>query len=135
MLNDADAIDMVAAFKAACDLAHASIAPVTASLAPDDANAFKQLVGAFMGNAYLCVMRPLAEKFSAARVPDYDATAIPAPASIAAAFLSRAGAEITRYRPLVAQCEADGTLRAGAMHDIEQAHKALAAYFSGTANG
>jgi hypothetical protein len=134
MLTEADAIDLVAAFKAACDLAHASIAPVTASLAPDDANAYKRMVGAFMGNAYLCLMRPLAEKFATARVPDYDATAIPAPAGIAAAFLARAGAAITRYRPLIAQCEADGTLRAGAMHDIEQAHDALAAYFSGAAD-
>jgi hypothetical protein len=134
MLNEADAIDIVAAFKAACDLSHASIVPVTASLAPDDANAYKHLVGAFMGNVYLYVMRPLAEKFSAARIPDYDATAIPAPAGIAAAFLARAGAAITRYRPLIAQCEADGTFRAGAMHDIEQARDALAAHFSGAAN-
>lgn len=134
MLKEADAIDIVAAFKAACDLSHASIAPVTASLAPDAATAYKRLVGSFMGNVYLCVMRPLAEKFSAARVPDYDATVIPAPAGIATAFLEQAGDAITRHRNLIEQCEADGTLRPGAMRDVEQARDALAAYFSGAAN-
>jgi hypothetical protein len=133
MLTEAEAIDIVASFKAACDLSHASIAPVTASLPPDAANAYKRLVGSFMGNAYLCVMRPLAEKFSGARVPDYDATLIPASGVIAAAFLSKAGAAITRYRYLIEQGEADGTLRPGAMHDIEQARDALAAHFSGAA--
>ncbi len=134
MLTEADAIEIVASFKRACDLSHASIVPMTALLAPADAEAYKRLVGSFMGNAYLCVMRPLAEKFAGARVPDYDATVIPAPAGIAAAFLSQAGAAINRYRPLIAQCEADGTLRPGAMHDIEQARDALAAHFSGSAN-
>lgn len=115
-------------------MSHASIAPLTASLTPDDANAYKRLVGSFMGNAYLCVMRPLAEKFPGARVPDYDASVIPAPAAIAAAFLAQADAAIKRYRNVIEQCELDGTLRPGALHDIEQARDALAAHFSAAAN-
>lgn len=130
-MSEASAMDIVAAFKAACDLSHASIAPITASLSPKDTDAYRHLVGSFIGNAYLGVMRPLSVKFPGARMPDYDASAIPAqPDDIAGAFLARADAAIVGYRNLIEQGEADGTFRPGSLHDIEQARDALAAYFA-----
>lgn len=112
---------LVAEVKFCCDLANELLRQSQSTLEPIQFSEFRRVVGQFMGDSYLNVIRPLQNRY-----PDI---ALLGPADLELflknksplALVNQIAATISLNRSLIQQFEKDGVFRSEAFQEIEAA--------------
>lgn len=126
-INRKDAAGIIAAFKLANDLGNESLQLVTATGLESDAAEYRRLVGEFMGNSYLNLLRPAMTQFEGLDMPQLVRENHPTyqgPDPVKSAidkFLFKAKSAIATFADVIRQAEADSSLRPGSLREIEAA--------------
>lgn len=126
-INRDDAAGIIAAFKLANDLGNESLQLVTATSSESDAAEYRRLVGQFMGNSYLNLLRPAMTQFEGLDMPQLVRANQPTsqgPDLVKFAideFLFKAKSAIATFAEVIRQAEADSSLRPGSLGEIEAA--------------
>jgi len=134
-MDRAVAEEIIAELRKASDLCEASLRTVMSNETPGHAKVMRNLVGQFMGNAYLNVLAPLWKTFPDLEPPEmrqpYSEPAIdlsPASREAIRAFLRQAHSALELIERAVPQAEQDDTFQHGGVPEVEEKVAAIESF-------
>jgi hypothetical protein len=112
---------LVSELKSCTDLADRLLLSMAPTAGPRQFAELRGLVGQFMGDAYLNLVRPLQHQFPGLPFGDASGEDAQDKATQPRAFLTETARVLERHRSLIQACEKSGIFRTDALQEVEAA--------------
>ena len=127
---------MIHAFKVVNDLGDFSMGVMLKYSPTMDVAKYKLLIGSYMGNSYLHVIRPLQNKFPGLEMPELEHGTMPQlpgvdpTKAITSRFITAARSTVNAHGKEIQALEGQGVFRTGALREIESSLEDIEAFIS-----